>query len=387
MTKFFSIVIPTKNRSEILEIALESIANQTCIDYELIVVDNDDTDQTKKVINKFTNLNIQYVRTGGLNMIENWNKGLERAGGEWLMVLEDKQALYKDSLEILKKTIIDHSIDTALCFDGDYYDDVTFGDNGGRVVSAITNGSVEKIKSNDILNKYESTLFKHDKKGSIETYLPKPNTSVVRRKLMVKTKEVFGAYFDLGALDFASAIKKLLITEYTFKLNKSVFLVTTLKQSNGLYGAINREDLHKRDIVNFDENYLTILKNLPFSELSSTNIFYVDYLVLRRKINPDYSLFFLKSDYLLSIFKDIYNIHAVSRKINISDSLRKILLEIFNSKLNFFETLNIFIKCLAHVIKVRQLIFLLSIKRRIYNNIIYIFIGHKLYKKPIAVLL
>ncbi len=49
-----SIIIPTKNSSKFLEACLESIKNQNYKNIELIVVDNNSTDNTKEIARKYT---------------------------------------------------------------------------------------------------------------------------------------------------------------------------------------------------------------------------------------------------------------------------------------------------------------------------------------------
>jgi glycosyltransferase involved in cell wall biosynthesis len=50
-----SIIIPTYNRSNYLEQSLKSIFDQDFKDFEIIVVDNNSTDSTMDVIDKFSN--------------------------------------------------------------------------------------------------------------------------------------------------------------------------------------------------------------------------------------------------------------------------------------------------------------------------------------------
>ena len=46
----FSVIIPTYNRAELLRAALKSVFAQTFRDFELVVVDDGSTDQTKAVV-------------------------------------------------------------------------------------------------------------------------------------------------------------------------------------------------------------------------------------------------------------------------------------------------------------------------------------------------
>ena len=48
-----SIIIPTYNRAKFIEKAIESVLNQTSNSYELVVCDNNSTDNTQEIVKKF----------------------------------------------------------------------------------------------------------------------------------------------------------------------------------------------------------------------------------------------------------------------------------------------------------------------------------------------
>lgn len=98
-TPFFSVIIPTKNRSYRVASALRSVLRQTFSSYEIIVVDNDDTAATADVVRQFTDPRIRYVRTGGLSMADNWERGRQEARGEYLKILPDRHLLKGWALE------------------------------------------------------------------------------------------------------------------------------------------------------------------------------------------------------------------------------------------------------------------------------------------------
>lgn len=55
MKPYVSIIIPTYNRANTIVKTIESILNQTYSDYEIIVVDDNSSDNTKEVINEYIN--------------------------------------------------------------------------------------------------------------------------------------------------------------------------------------------------------------------------------------------------------------------------------------------------------------------------------------------
>ena len=65
-TPFFSIIIPTFNQSSFLQKALKSVFNQTFKNFEVIVVDNNSKDGTKKVVKSFNNIVYRNINNEGI---------------------------------------------------------------------------------------------------------------------------------------------------------------------------------------------------------------------------------------------------------------------------------------------------------------------------------
>ncbi len=101
---FFTILIPTKNRSEIVGGAIQSVLDQTFGDFEIVVSDNDDSpDATRLAAASFTDPRVRYFRTSGkLAMHENWENALQQARGQHVLLVEDKQRLVTNALAILE---------------------------------------------------------------------------------------------------------------------------------------------------------------------------------------------------------------------------------------------------------------------------------------------
>ena len=98
----FSLVIPTKNRSEILGLTLDHLLLQTFKDFECVVIDNDDTGATADSFNKRKlPSNFRLYRTGGLSMPNNWQTAVEQAHGDYIIILEDKTIIKNNLLAIL----------------------------------------------------------------------------------------------------------------------------------------------------------------------------------------------------------------------------------------------------------------------------------------------
>jgi glycosyltransferase involved in cell wall biosynthesis len=98
---FFTVVIPTHNRSGLLKRAVFSVLSQTFERFELIIVDDHSTDDTPSVAGSFSDPRIQYVinyRTKGACGAR--NVGIFLAKGEWVALLDDDDVWLPDKLKI-----------------------------------------------------------------------------------------------------------------------------------------------------------------------------------------------------------------------------------------------------------------------------------------------
>lgn len=85
-----SVIIPTKNRYTLLSRAINSVLSQTLKDFELIIINDGSTDQTKQYLAslqsaQITVINIAQSLGGGVSR----NEGIKKASGEYLAFLDD----------------------------------------------------------------------------------------------------------------------------------------------------------------------------------------------------------------------------------------------------------------------------------------------------------
>ena len=82
-----SVVIPTYNRSAFVTKAIDSVLNQVFGDYELIVVDDGSTDDTKGQLDKYQG-KIRYIYQDNHGVSAARNTGITASRGEWLAFLD-----------------------------------------------------------------------------------------------------------------------------------------------------------------------------------------------------------------------------------------------------------------------------------------------------------
>jgi len=85
-----SICITTYNRPKLKKILLESILKQTYENYEIIITDNSDTFDTKKVVESFHSNKIKYVKNAkNIGMGRNALKAFSFVDGEFMTFAPD----------------------------------------------------------------------------------------------------------------------------------------------------------------------------------------------------------------------------------------------------------------------------------------------------------
>lgn len=93
-----SIIIPTYNHAKYLNKALNSIIRQTYNNFEIIVIDDGSTDDTKEIVCKYENVIYVYQKNAGLSAAR--NNGLSYSKGDFLLFLDADDWLYPEALAI-----------------------------------------------------------------------------------------------------------------------------------------------------------------------------------------------------------------------------------------------------------------------------------------------
>ena len=115
-----SVIIPTYNRSNFLHSAIKSVLNQTFEDFEVIVVDDASTDNTRQVLDKFDDKRICYIRhkenKGGSAAR---NTGIKRSKGEFIAFLDDDDLWMPSKLE-KQLDLINKNLEIGAVYTGAY---------------------------------------------------------------------------------------------------------------------------------------------------------------------------------------------------------------------------------------------------------------------------
>ena len=117
---FFSIILPTYNRANLISKAIKSVVYQTYQNWELIVVDDGSTDKTKEVLGEFVKADsrIIYLYQKNKERSAARNNGIQNANGEFICFLDSDDLYHKTHLKEFKKLIIKSKFQKGLYFSG-----------------------------------------------------------------------------------------------------------------------------------------------------------------------------------------------------------------------------------------------------------------------------
>ena len=93
-----SVIIPTYNREEFITETINSVLNQTYKDFEIIVVDDGSTDNTKQKLESFK-LKIKLIEQKNSERAIARNNGVRNSKGEYLAFLDSDDVWIKNKLE------------------------------------------------------------------------------------------------------------------------------------------------------------------------------------------------------------------------------------------------------------------------------------------------
>lgn len=112
-----SVIMLTYNRENLVSRAIESILNQTCQDFEFIIVDNGSTDHSGVIADCYATQDhrVRVIHRERGNIGAGRNTGLDNAHGEYIAFIDDDDWAEPDFLEFLLNLLEENQADVAIC--------------------------------------------------------------------------------------------------------------------------------------------------------------------------------------------------------------------------------------------------------------------------------
>ncbi len=288
-TPFFSIVIPTRGRPELLRDALASALFQDFDDFEVVISDNCNDDRTQKVLDEFhSHDRLRCIRPERLlPMPDHWEFASKQANGTYVLLLTDRSVLKRHALRTIHDAISTASGDVAVCsWRWSLYDDL-----------AMQEISDSPIFAGDGAMMLTSRLIATDFiKGSHQNAysLPRGLNSCYRNDLARSLRSQFGTLFSSICPDFTSAFMLLANINDVLFVDKALFVSQGLGLSNG-GDAFSRTAATYLDSLG-DGDWFS---RVPIKAPLVWNAVYQDYLTIRdlaggnlNQLNVDWIVYF-----------------------------------------------------------------------------------------------
>lgn len=275
---FFSIVIPTKNRHDLLHDSIFSALNQNFDDFEVIVSDNWNDEKTKQTVDSFLpNSKLKYVRPEQeLNMLNHWEFASKHATGKWVILLPDRKILYQGALQYLYEKINIYPQINCLSFRITSYNEKTnlFYTERPKTADCI-------VKTKDLIANFLNTnYFSPD---SLDMQYPKTLNGAFKNEFAQLVRSKTGHYFNTPGVttpDYSSFFYNALLNDESLYIDKRLGIAQGEEKSNGrLFG--NGNITKYLSMLNLTEEAL-YESLVPIRQAFIYNWLIIDYLKIQR---------------------------------------------------------------------------------------------------------
>ncbi len=102
---FFSIIIPTYNRAHVIHRAVQSVINQSFLNWELIIIDDGSKDNTKDVVEQYNDARIKYHYQKNTERSQARNNGIAFSKGSYICFLDSDDEYCVNHLSVFHSFI------------------------------------------------------------------------------------------------------------------------------------------------------------------------------------------------------------------------------------------------------------------------------------------
>lgn len=127
MQPFFSIIIPTYNRATLIGKAIDSVLQQSFADWELLIIDDGSTDNTKEVVTKYADIRIKYIYQQNAERCAARNNGIAQSTGRYITFLDSDDYYMPQRLMLLHAELKQRNLPQGFFYTGLQLHDIDTG--------------------------------------------------------------------------------------------------------------------------------------------------------------------------------------------------------------------------------------------------------------------
>lgn len=223
----FNVIIPTRERADVLFHCLRTVVNQDYGNLNIIVSDNFSQDDTRDVVRSFSDPRISYISPGlRMSMSSHWEFALSHVTDGFVTFLGDDDGLLPGALKSLNKIIDEFRPDSINAPCADY----NWPENGTDKAWML---NIQKRRANKF---YSSRQFLDDLMSGYLSYADGPlvyHGSFSKIDTINDARDSNGIFFKSQTPDVYSAVALSLVTERFLRLKDPIAVGGRSRHSNG----------------------------------------------------------------------------------------------------------------------------------------------------------
>ena len=124
MSIYYSIIVPAYNASKYIRDCIDSVLSQNYSNFELIIVDDGSTDETKSIVYEYSSdTRIKYVYQNNTGVSSARNKGILESNGDYICFVDADDVVSPNFLKTFDDILNKKRIDIVYCENYDFYND------------------------------------------------------------------------------------------------------------------------------------------------------------------------------------------------------------------------------------------------------------------------
>jgi glycosyltransferase involved in cell wall biosynthesis len=196
ISPYFSVVIPTFNRSDLFPYTVQSILNQTFEDFEIVLSDNCSSDNTPEIAQQFKDPRFKYVRTPRhFTIADSCEFVRMKASGRSIIMLSDDDVLMKRALERYAAETEDCDTDFLFSSIAEYRDASYPGPDKNSVTCPGFSGSSRVLSADEFVR----PLFKLKPK-----FFMHPSACIFPKKIADYVERRTGRFFWTNGFEYSA---------------------------------------------------------------------------------------------------------------------------------------------------------------------------------------
>jgi len=317
----FSVLLPTRNRLDLLGYAVETVRRQDYDNWEVIISDNHSDQDIAGFVRSLNDDRLRYVRTETfIPVTDNWNNALEKASGDYVIMLGDDDCLMKGYFSKMSRLLKEFDAPDVVYTSAFLYTypGVLPGKPDGGLRSYVRRKIFQSTHEAFLLKKEDAIEFVNDALNFRVTFDYNMQFFLISRKL-VEAMKPYGPFFQSPYPDYYASNALLLKASRILVMPLPMVTIGISPKSFGFFYFNDAESDGNEFLNNLPDQ--TIVRRLQSVILPGT-VMNTSWLISMQTLMDNFAREFpIKVNYARYRLIQIFSLYAAS--IMNRDSSRK----------------------------------------------------------------